>query len=316
MTTLAATWLFLVLAVLAPVPAGASGGHPAMVDALGVVLPAGTWPRRIVSLSPSVTEVLFALGVAPERIAGVTRFCDYPPEARTRPQIGGIVDPSLEAILVARPDLVLAVRGTPIDLVERMRSLGLAVFAIDDRVGLEDIEGILSQVAELVGPDEPERARSLLRAYHEGIPRFRAWSDSIPNDARPLVLYCDPTHPGWSAGPGSHIDDLIRLAGGRNVITDGLAWPQISAERLMLLSPELLLLAWSEGSDRETARGALARHPGWRRAEALREGRMCWIDAGILLRPGPRMLGALFELAGCLHPERALPTLPAHVDGK
>lgn len=277
------------------------------VDALGDTLTVGRRPDRIVSLSPSVTEILFALGVAQERIVGVTRFCDFPSEARTLPRIGGIIDPSLEAIVLARPELVLAVRGTPIEQIRRMRQLGLSVFAIDDQAGLGEIEEILGQVLELTGSDDSLRAGALIASYRNGLPAYRRWSASIPRSALPRVLYCDPAHPGWSAGPGSHIDDLIGLAGGTNAIGGTIAWPQLSAEQVATLVPDRLLLAWNEGSDRETVRAELARQPGWKGSAALRDGRICWVDAGVLMRPGPRTLQALRELAACLHPERAQP---------
>src|SRR5512140_3512656 len=155
-------------------------GRPAMVDALGDTLAAGPWPRRIISLSPNLTEILFAVGVDSGRIAGVTRYCDYPPAATRRPRVGGIIDPSLEAIQMINPDLVLAARGNPREVQKQIRALGFPVFAVEDRTGLAGIEQIIRQVVALTGPDRPATADSLLARIKWDLSAFRAWADSIP----------------------------------------------------------------------------------------------------------------------------------------
>ena len=240
-------------------------------------------------------------------IAGVTRYCDYPPAAQSRPVIGGIIDPSLEAIQMRRPDLVLAARGNPTQVIQSIRALGIPLFAVDDRTGLAGIARIIRQIAVLAGPDDTLRGDSVVRHVEWSLAAYGAWSDSIPPDARRTVYYADPEHPEWTAGPGSHVDDLIRLSGGANVITEGGAWPQISAERLALLHPDCLLLALPEGGDRAAILARMRGRPGWAEMPALREARICWIDAGRLLRPGPRLFAGLEELAACLYPNRHRP---------
>ncbi len=287
-----------------PVAAPGADGHPAMTDALGDTLPAGPYPRRIISLSPSLTEALFAVGVDSARIVGVTRYCDFPPEARLRPDMGGIIDPSLEAIVARQPDLVLVARGNPLEVQRRIRGLGFPVFAFDDRTGLRGVREILGQMVELTGPDDPARARAALERFDRVFGEFAAWSEGLPRDARPTVYYADPAYPAFTAGAGTHIDDLIRLAGGANLAGKSEGWPQYSAEELVLRQPRFLLLAAPAGTDRRAARRRLEETPGWSNLGALREDRICWIGAETLMRPGPRLLDALEELAGCLHPER------------
>ncbi len=286
-------------------------GHTLLVDALGDTLPAGPYPRRIISLSPNLTEVLFAAGIDTGRIAGVTSYCDYPPAAALRPRVGGIVDPSLERIEMQRPDIVLAARGNPIDTLDRIRALGIPVFAFDDRTDLEGIGRLVGELINLVGMDNPPRADSLRRRFDWELPAYRAWSELIPAPARPSVYYCDPEHPVWTAGRGSHVDDLIHLAGGRNVVDVDQAWPQYSAEKLLLAQPDWLLLALPKGSTREKALDVLLTSPGWKQLRAVREKRICWIDSETLLRPGPRILLALEAAAACLQPGRARPEPPA-----
>jgi iron complex transport system substrate-binding protein len=282
--------------------------HGPVVDALGDTLPAGPRPARIISLSPNTTEVLFAIGVDPERIVGVTRYCDYPPEARNRPQIGGIVDPSIERIQMERPDLVVAARGNPVEILQRIRALGIPVFAVDDRTNLIGVIQIVSEIAAVTLPDDATRGERLLSGMRWELAAYKAWSDSIPDSERPGVYYADPLNPGWTAGPGSHVDDLISLAGGRNIVREGGAWPQFSAERLLVAQPDWILVALPPGTRREEVRRSLSDAPGWSELSALKEGRFCFVDADALLRPGPRVLSALEQAAGCLHPERPRPS--------
>ncbi len=287
----------------------ASGTRPQMVDALGDTLHAGPYPKRIVSLSPSITEMLFALGVSPERITGITRYCDFPPEVRARPTVGGIVDPSLEQLLAQEPDLVLVTRGNPLPAISRMRELGLATFALEDRGGIEDVRLLMRRILDATGSDDPEKAWSMLDRFDSALSRYGAWSGSLDEKDRPRVYYADPENPEWTAGPGSHIDDLIRLAGGVNIVQEGGSWPRFSAERLLMLQPDVLLLSLPDGGDRDELIRFVQGRPGWKSLSAVREGRICWVEAGCLLRPGPRSTIALEMLAVCLHPA-AHPGLP------
>lgn len=283
--------------------------RPVMVDALGDTLPAGPYPKRIVSLSPSITEMLFALGVSPERIAGVTRYCDFPPEARARSTVGGIVDPSIEQLLARDPDLVLVTRGNPVPAISRMRELGLATFALEDRGGVEDVRLLMRRTLDATGSDDPEKARSMLDKFDTALSQYGAWSGSLDEKDRPGVYYADPENPEWTAGPGSHIDDLIRLAGGINIVQEGGSWPRFSAERLLMLQPDVLLLSLPDGGDRDELIRFVQGRPGWKNLRAVMEDRICWVEAGCLLRPGPRSTIALKALAACLHPA-AHPGLP------
>jgi iron complex transport system substrate-binding protein len=296
--------------------AGRAGSRPAIVDALGDTLSAGPCPQRIVSLSPSVTEILFVLGVDSSRIVGVTRFCDYPPAARRRPVVGGIVDPSPEVILAQRPDLVLAVRGNPRPLLRQLRRLGLPVFAFDDRTGLRGIGEMMEKVAAVSCPDDPARADSVVARFRDAVAAYESWAFAIPPAERPTVYYADPEFPTWTAGAGSHIDDLVRMAGGVNLAGTLPGWPQMSLERILLDQPRFLLLALSGGQEPARAYKELMAKPGWSGLAALREKRICWIPAARLQRPGPRLVGVLGELAACLHPDRACPRVagPAATD--
>lgn len=284
--------------------------HGTMVDALGDTLHAHEYPHRIISLSPNLTETLFALGVTPHRIVGVTNYCDYPPMALAVLKVGGIVDPSIERIQSLRPDLVLATRGNPVETIERIRSLGLATFAVDDRTDLEGIRKMVSTVWAVVGPENANQADALIQRFWSELRAYRQWAEGIPEKGRPKVYFVDPVNPGFTAGPGSHIDDLIHYAGGWNVVREGGAWPTYSNEALLLAQPDWLLVAIADGTTTEGLREAMRKDPALSTLSALAAGRVCWVPAGELLRPGPRVLDALEKVAACLHPDAKRPMPP------
>ncbi|MFN8546677.1 MAG: helical backbone metal receptor [Candidatus Eisenbacteria bacterium] len=293
--------------LLAPTRCARAAEHGLLIDALGDTLPAGPYPARIVSLSPNLTEALFALGVAPERIVGRTRYCDYPKAALARPDMGGIVDPSIERIQNAHPDLVLVARGNPVEVQEQIRAIHIAVFALEDRNDLAGIGSVLSDIARVVGPDNPARAESLLTRFRAETEAYAAWAAEIPEAERPRVYFADPDNPGFTAGPGSHIDDLLRHAGARNLVTTGGAWPKYSSEALLVAQPDFLLIALPSDRTRDDVVAQLRRDPAMSALRAVARGAICFVDAGTLLRPGPRLVRALEEIADCVQTERPRP---------
>ena len=276
-------------------------------DALGFDLPPGSRPERIVSLSPNLTEILFAIGVNRGRIVGITRFCDYPADVEGIDRIGGIVDPSVEKIVSLRPDLVLATRGNPSAVLERMRAAGLHVFAFESQGGLDLLFDTMQLMIRILGPDRASEADSVLGALRSQMDCLRAISETIPESERQSVYYYDPVSPGWTAGPGTHVSEAIALAGGRNVAADApVAWPRYALETLLVRQPDVLLIA-AAGLETDRVRGELATlqgRPGWRGLRAVRDSSVCFVPADWLMRPGPRVLGAVEILGRCLHPER------------
>jgi iron complex transport system substrate-binding protein len=138
---------------------------------------------------------------------------------------------------------------------------------------------------------------------------LRRISESIPDSCRPTVYYYDPVSPDWTAGPGTHVSEAIVLAGGRNVAADApVAWPRYALERLLVRQPDVILAAAAgstvdEESAAEILEGLRRRH-GWRGLRAVRDSDVCAVPADWLMRPGPRVFGAIEMLGRCLHPER------------
>ncbi len=257
-----------------------------------VVIPAV--PERIVSIAPSNTEILFALGLA-AKVVAVDQYSDYPPEAKQKPQLGSYVEPDLEQIVAAAPDLVLATGVHAETVLPELESLRLTVAVIDPGNVDEVLDGI-----GLVGRVTGEDARATILTC-ELLERVDAVAERVAGAPPPRVFF-ELSPELHTAGPGSFVDDLISRAGGQNVAADaGEEWPQLSAEALIEKDPEVVLLADHEaGATPEQVRA----RPGWQQMSAVKHGRLVPIDPDLTNRPGPRVVDGLEAIARALHPDR------------
>ncbi len=258
-------------------------------------------PQRIVTLAPSATEMIFAVG-AGDRLVGRDELSDYPPEAKNVPSIGGTYPTiNTEAIVALRPDLILAPGVISPEQVKALEGLGLVVFHQRTPKDIEEIFEQIRTVGRLTGNTaQAERAVADLRA------RLAAIEEKVRTvSTRPKVFYeldaTDPSKP-WTAGPGSFIDRLIVRAGGQNIGASlPSEWGQISLEELIRQDPDLIILGTANyGETPEKVR----QRPGWNRLRAVREGRIYPINADLISRPGPRIVEGLEALARIIHPER------------
>jgi iron complex transport system substrate-binding protein len=248
-------------------------------------------PERIVSLAPSVTEVLFALGVG-ERVVGVTDFCDRPPEARERPKVGGLVNPSLERILSLRPELVvLGVSANPPWLEERLRDMGLRLYVFRQR-RLQGLPQALQRLAQVVGA--PREGRRLARSLQKAIEEARRTRAARAK----RVLFIVWPEPLVVAGPGSLIDDAIALLGHENIARTALGpFPKFSLEEVLRASPEVILIGGGHVDMQRASRRLLQR---LKATPAVKEGKVYFVGDA-LYRPGPRVVEGLRELRRLLH---------------
>lgn len=260
--------------------------------------------NRIVSMAPSVTETLFALGLG-DRVVGVTRFCDYPPEAQSRARIGGFHDPNIEAVVALRPDLVILLEGQE-DNLETCRKLNLPALVVDHK----NIDGILDSIATIGRAcGASGRAGEILAGIRRRLDAVAARTAGLP---RPRVLFAIERTLGtggiedvYIAGRDGHIDRIIELAGGRNAYTDGrVRFPAVSAEGIMQMDPEVIVdlvpgLAGG-GLDREQLAADWGQLD---RVAAVRAGRVCVLDDDFAYKPGPRFILLVEKLARLLHPE-------------
>lgn len=267
-----------------------------LADMLGrpVTIPDGA--VRVVSLAPSLTEIVFALGRG-DSLVGVTDFCDYPPAARSKPRIGGPMTPDVELIVQIRPDLVLATaEGNPRDTVAQLARLRIPVFALKP----EGYAGILASI-EAVG--RALRAEAAATALTQDIQaRVAAVRRAVSGRPRPRILYLVWTDPLIAAGPAAYIHDLIEMAGGGNVVRErSVPYPRLSWEEVVGAAPEVILVAsHREGPDRPPMGEAWR---GWQSVPAVRSGRIVAVPGDTIHRPGPRVVEGVERLARAIHPE-------------
>ncbi len=251
---------------------------------------------RIVSLAPSLTETIYALG-AQDRLVGVTDYCDYPPEAQLKPKIGGPINPNLEQLVALKPDLVLVTKSlNRRETVEALDRLGIATYATDPHT----VEGMLAstaRLAELIGAREQGEALVAgLRARLAELKRLLA-----THPAR-RVLFVVWREPLISIGRDTFLADALRLAGAESVVDTSQDWPRLALEEVVRLQPDYLVFASSHADERERNFEALRERPGWRSLEAVRQRRLAVISDAVN-RPSPQLVAAIEELARQLHPE-------------
>ena len=279
--------LLLLFGVWLPPAAGAA----TWTDALGRRVDVPVSPRRIVSLVPSVTAILFDLGLA-DRIVGVTRYSDYPPAARRKPHVGSYVAPSIEAIVAARPDLVIA--GADVDspvLVDRLSALHIPVYVVYPRT-LDDTISMLARLGVVTGV--PAAGARLSVSLKRTVARVEA---AVAGRPPVRVLLCEMVHPLVVAGPRTLAEDLLRAAGGENVVPDGpVRYPTWGPEGVLAADPAVIVVAPHPG---ETDPGGYFRR--WPELTAVKTGRVVTVEEDWLQFPGPRLACGLAALVKALH---------------
>lgn len=274
-----------------------TGAFPVTVrDALGNQVTVRAAPQRIVSLAPAMTEILFALGLR-KRIVGVTEYCDYPAAARSKPRIGGIVNPSVERILAHKPDLVLGMRLNPKPVLRTISKAGIPVYAAEPR-SIDEVLATIGTLGTLT--DERESAARLVDGLRERLQTVRRKTRGLSQPTAMLLYSEDPL---WVAGADSFPDHAIRLAGGRNAANDVKGYKHYSVEMLLARDPEAIFLTSMEsGNDADRLRRFTAR-PSMRSLSAVKHHRVYVINADIVDRAAPRIVQGVEQIAACLHPQ-------------
>jgi iron complex transport system substrate-binding protein len=283
-----------VIALLAASPAVAL----TVRDMLGreVVLPGP--PARIVSLVPSVTEIVFSLG-AQDRLVGRTDFCDYPLAVRTKPSVGGMVNPNLETLVALKPDLVIGTdEGNREETFRQLERLRIPTYLVHANRIAETVD-LIARVGELTGhqADAPRLTGEMLR-------RVEAVRRAVAPFPRPRVLYVLWPDPLIVPGRASMLTELIEIAGGVSITAgDSDAYPRLSLEVAVTRAPEVIILADHSTGASTAGRAAPEK---WQRlvsVPAIRAGRLHSADLSILHRYGPRVPEGLETLARMIHPE-------------
>lgn len=287
-----ATTLF-VAAVLAPWAAAQQ--LRLVVDETGRRVGVPARVERIVSLAPSITEILFALGLE-SRLAGVTDWCDFPPAAKSKPSVGQVISPSLEKIAALKPDLVLATTaGNRRETATAIERLGIPLYGLNPR----SVEEVLTSIRTLGELLHVQQAGADLEAGLRS--RLETVAARVGGRPRPRVLFVLWLEPLMSIGRQTFVHDALVRAGAESVSADRPEdWPRLSLEEALRQNPDYLILAHSPALERRLA--TLRTDPVWSTLRALRENHVVLLDEAVL-RPGPRIVDAIEQLARALHPE-------------
>lgn len=286
----------------------ALAGFPITItDSLNREVTIAARPKKIVSIAPSATEILFAIG-AGERVVADTTYCDYPPEADKLPKIGGFTNPDVEKIVALSPDLVLGARGTPVGLFNQMQALKLTVAAIDAEDSLDQMLESIRIIGKIAG--ENQRAANLVTHLEARRQAVVSKMTTLPASQRPSVLFVFTPGDLYSAGKGSFIDELITLGGGVNIAAKTkTTWPQLSLETVIADDPRVILTLPGSMGDKHkpmTDADALARFrvlPRWKNISAVKNGRVYVLEDDPMTLPGPRLIDGLEATAKAIHPE-------------
>ncbi|HEY7915160.1 MAG TPA: cobalamin-binding protein [Blastocatellia bacterium] len=247
-------------------------------------------PRRIISLAPSVTEVLFAIG-AGDRVVGVTSYCDFPVEALAVEKVGDTQKPNIEKIIALKPDLVIVSTGSQLEqFVRKLGEYAVPVYISDPR-DINGVIGSIERLGDLLALSE--NGRNLAQALRRRVEIIEA---QVSATARPRVFFMIASSPLMSIGGGTFIDDLITRAGGLSITAgERSEYPQYSLETAIARQPEVIF--FQTGEPLESFPDRLKQTP------AYASSRVHQIDDDLILRPGPRIVDGLEQMARAIHPE-------------
>lgn len=258
-----------------------------LTDDRGVTVTLAQAPQRIVSLLPSLTETVCELGQC-QRLVGVDRYSNFPASVQKLPQVGGGLDPNIEAIVVLKPDVVLMATSSRAG--ERLQALGIKVVALEPKRHA-DVQRVMLKLGQLL---EVSDAARIWRAIDAGV---SAAAQSLPAGVRGTRVYFEVNQGPYAAGESSFIGETLTRLGVKNIVPAKLGpFPKLNPEYIVRANPELIMVG------QRSADGLTAR-PGWQSIRALREQRVCIFpadEADMLVRPGPRMAEGARLMARCL----------------
>lgn len=255
-------------------------------------------PQRIISLAPSNTEILFALGLD-DRIVGVTKYCNYPEAAKEKEKIGGFATPDLEKIVALKPDLILAFGTVQSALVSKLEARGQTVFWLYPHT-VNDILESFERIGKLTG--SATAAQQLRKRAEEQIEAVRSKIKNITDQERPSVFRVMSLDPLGTIGGDAFQTDEYWLAGGKNIFADTKKdYFELDLKTLLKLDPDIIVIC---GEDEEEAKAEIRSQEGWGDLTAVKTGRIVVISCDLICRPSPRLAQTIEQLAKAFHPER------------
>lgn len=284
-------WVIAILLVLCVLMAGLAQAEPVQVtDDRGRVVSLPQSPQRVVTLLPSLTESVCELDQC-HRLVGVDRYSNWPESVNRLPKLGGGIDPSIEAIVAARPDVVLLAMSSRAS--ERLEALGLKVVVLEPKTHA-DVRRVLGVLGQVLGVPKAEGADRLWRVIDAGV---QAAAQSLPPKARNTRVYFEVSRGPYAAGESSFIGETLTRLGVRNVVPASLGpFPRLNPEYVVRANPDVIMIG-------NRSMQAMVPYPGWASMRAIRENRLCVFgpgDSDVVVRPGPRMAEAARIMARCL----------------
>lgn len=255
-------------------------------------------PERIVSFGPSITEILFALGLG-DSVVGVDDYSDYPEAAKLKPKVGNAFTPSIEVVVGLEPDLILTLKHEQFN--SELDSLGIKFMVIDP----EDFDDILKNI-ELIGriTGVEQRANELVEDMRDRISQVVELVEGASEVSVFFIVDAtDPNNPN-TAGSGSFIGDMIAMAGGENIAAEAVGgWVPMSIEQIVDSDPDIIIIQTMTGGVPTVSKTVLEEHPAWQQMTAVKQDRIYFVDGDLVSRPGPRIVQGLEEMASKIHPE-------------
>ncbi|MDX2153766.1 MAG: cobalamin-binding protein [Bryobacteraceae bacterium] len=264
-------------------------------------------PARIVSTAPSVTEMLFALGLG-DRVVGVSTFCNHPPSAQKLPKVGTFLRPDLETILALKPNLVI-LHNNPVPLAERLEKLGVRALELEH----DSVAGIFESLHEIgAATGRSAEAAALASSLDRRLKTLRARTAKLP---KRKIMFVVGRNPGTldgilAVGKASYLNEVIEIAGGQNIFRDSIApYPNVSLEEILARNPDVIVdmgdMAQTVGVTEEHKRIVVSLWARQKQLAAVRHKAVHAVAADIFVVPGPRVIEAAEAFARMLHPEGA-----------
>jgi iron complex transport system substrate-binding protein len=271
----------------AAAPASAAAASIKIVDDAGHTLQLNEPPRRIITLLPSLTETVCALGAC-DRLVGVDRYSNYPESVNKLPKLGGLDDTQVETVVALRPDVVIVAPSSRVQ--DRLASLGIKVLVLETR-SQEDVRRVLGKIGELLAVAEPQKVWLSIDA---AITQAAA---SVPAEVKGMSVYYEVDSAPFAAGESSFIGETLARLGVKNIVGKELGpFPKLNPEFIVRADPQIIMVAQRSAVN-------LPSRPGWAGIRALREQRLCVFpkeESEVMGRPGPRMGEAAGWMARCL----------------
>lgn len=256
-------------------------------------------PAKIVSVSPSETETLFALGLG-DKVVGVSDFCDYPEEAKKKPKMGSIVKPNEEALIAANADIVLSGVSLKVAAVEQLRGLNVNVFKVEPKT-IDDVMNNILKFGQIF--DKQEQAEKLVASMKAERQKVTdAVKDLKPEQKKKVLMEFSP---GWTVGKGEFLDEMITIAGGINVSSDVQGYAKLNEEKVIADNPQVILYPKNliDENSKKTMDQIIRERSSWANIDAIKNNKLAGVDKDTISRPGPRITAALVEVAKGIYPE-------------